>query len=213
MKKFTLFFIAVLTLSMAVSAQAYESTIQFAKKKQPAIAIDYSYPPEAVENAIIKKMERLGYKAKEEKGLFNKDKGFLVFKNAYINDISRDKMDYMIKVERKSRKESEEAVLYMVMNRNDENAMGKMTSYDIGRAKSFLNDMLPDIEVANLELLIKDKEETVAKAEKKLKGLQDDKIELDKKLADNLKAQDDTVRDIELQKKALETLREKRKKN
>ena len=42
---------------------------------------------------------------------------------------------------------------------------------------------------------------------------QDYKIELDKKLADNLKAQDDTVRDIELQKKALETLREKRKKN
>lgn len=213
MKKFTLFFIAVLTFSMAVSAQAYESTIQFDKKKQPAIAIDYSYSPEAVENAIIKKMERLGYKAKEEKGLFNKDKGFLVFKNAYINDISTDKMDYIIRVERKSRKENEEAVLYMIMNRDDENAMGRMTSYDIGRAKSFLNYMLPDIEVANLELLIIDKEEMVAKAEKKLKGLQDDKTELDRKLANNLKEQDDTVRDIELQKQALEALREKRKKN
>ncbi|MEP6700456.1 MAG: hypothetical protein ABJA85_04045 [Bacteroidota bacterium] len=213
MKKFTLFFIAVLTFSLAVSAQAYESTIQFDKKKQPAIAIDYSYSPEAVENAIIKKMERLGYKAKEEKGLFNKDKGFLVFKNAYINDISADKMDYIIKVERKSRKENEEAVLYMIMNRDDENAMGRMTSYDIGRAKSFLNYMLPDIEVANLELQIIEKEEMVAKAEKKLKGLQEDKTDLDRKLADNLKAQDDTVRDIELQKQALEALREKRKTN
>lgn len=173
--------------------------------------IDYIYPPEAVENAFVQKMEKLGYKPKEEKGLLNKDRGFLVFKNAYVTDISSDRMDYVIKVERKSRKESDESILYVVMMKDDVNVLDKLDAYDVGRSKSFLNNMLPDIETANLELQIKAQEEIVAKAEKKLAGLQKDKEELEKKLADNVKDQENTEKDIELQKQNLETLRIKRK--
>ena len=158
-------------------------------------------------------MEKIGYRAKEEKGILNKDKGFLIFKNAYVTDISKDKMDYIIKVERKSRKESDEAVLYLIMQKGGENAMGKMVSYDIGKAKSYLNNMLPDIEAANLELQIIAQEELVAKTEKKLKGLQDDKTDLEKKLAENAKSQDETIRNIESQKQSLEILRGKRKRS
>jgi len=121
-------------------------------------------------------------------------------------------MDYIIKVERKSRKESDEAVLYLIMHKDGANAMDKLEANDIGNAKVYLNNMLPDIEAANLELQIKAQEEVVAKAEKKLKGLQDDKIELENKLAENAKSQDDTIKDIEAQKASLETLRGKRKK-
>ncbi len=213
MKKMSLLFICFFIISLTVSAQAYEGTIQYDKKKQAAIVTDYAYPPEAVENAFIQKMEKLGFKVKEEKGILNRDKGFLVFKNAYVTEISKDRMDYIIKVERKSRKESDEAVLYMIMSKEDENNIAKMDAYDIGSAKSFLNNMLPDIEAANLELKIKAQEEVVAKAEKKLKGLQDDKIDLEKKLAENVKSQDDTIKDIETQKQSLEALRGKRKKS
>ncbi|MBC7873663.1 MAG: hypothetical protein H7Y01_06695 [Ferruginibacter sp.] len=210
MKKIILLGTVILSFAVIVCSQAYEGTIQYDKKKQAAIIIEYAYPPEAVENAFVQKMEKLGYKAKEEKGLLNRDKGFLLFKNAYITDISNDKMDYIIKVERKSRKESDEAVLYLIMSRDGENAMNKLEAYDIGRAKSFLNYMLPDIEVANLELQIKAQEETVSKAEKKLKGLQDDKKDLESKLADNEKSQEETIKDIEIQKQNLERLRGKR---
>ena len=213
MKKICLLAIIFLNISAALQAQAYEGNIQFDKKKQAAIAIDYSYPVQAVENAIIQRMEKLGYRAKEEKGILNRDKGFLVFKNAYVTDISKDKMDYIIKVERKSRKESDEAVLYLILQKDGANAIDKLESYDIGQAKTYLNNMLPDIEAANLELQIKAQEEVVGKAEKKLKGLQDDKIELERKLAENVKSQDDTIKDIEAQKLSLETLRGKRKKN
>lgn len=213
MMKVALLFIITLFISVAAWAQAYEGTIQYDKKKQGAIAIDYAYPPEAVQNAVVQKMERLGYKAKEEKGILNRDRGFIVFKNAYVTDISRDKMDYILKVERKSKKQSDEAVLYMIMLKGDDNAIGKMDAYDIGNAKSFLNNMLPDIEVANLELQIKAQEEVVTKAEKKLKGLQSDKIELENKLTNNLKSQDDTIKDIDAQKQALENLQGKRKRN
>ncbi|MEO7924068.1 MAG: hypothetical protein ABIR30_10335 [Chitinophagaceae bacterium] len=213
MRKLALFFVVLLGLLPRLSAQAYESTVQFDKKKQPAIAIDYSYPPEAVENAIIKKMERLGYKGKEEKGFLNKDKGFLLFKNAYITDISKDRLDYIVKVERKSRKASDESELYMIMMKNDENALGKLSAFDIGKAKSFLNELIPDIEEAHLEIQIRDQEDAVTKSEKKLKGLQEDKLELDKKYEANLKSQEETVKDIEEQKKNLDTLRARRKRS
>ena len=202
--------LSVSTISMA---QAYESSIQYDKKKQNAIAIDYAYPPEAVENAFIQKMEKLGYKVKEEKGLLNRDKGFLIFKNAYVTDISKERMDYIIKVERKSRKESDESVLYLIMSKNGENALNKMEAYDVGNAKSYVNNMIPDIEASNLELQIKTQEDVVAKAEKKLKGLQDDKLALEKKLAENVQAQDEAIKDIEAQRTNLDALRERRKKN
>ena len=213
MKKIVLLPVIILFFALASFAQSYEGTIQFDKKKQTAIVCDYSYPAQAVENAFVKRMEQLGYKAKEEKGILNRDKGFLVFKNAYVTDISKDKMDYIIKVERKSRKESDESVIYMIMLKNDANAISTMEAYDIGKAKSYLNEMLPDIEAANLELQIAAQEEVVTKAEKKLKELQDDKLNLEKRLAENATAQDETIKDIDAQKKSLEALKEKRKKN
>ncbi len=213
MKKIVVLLLSFGNISLAVLSQAYESTIQYDKKKQSAIVIEFAYPPAAVENAFIQRMEKLGYKAKEEKGLLNRDKGFLVFKNANVTEISKDRMDYIINVERKSRKESDEAILYLVMSNDGHNAMAKMESFNIGNAKVFLNNLVPDVEVANLELQIKAQEEIVMRAEKKFNDLQDDKKNLENKLADNAKSQDDTLKDIETQKQSLETLRGKRKKN
>ncbi len=213
MKKISLLFIAFLTISSVTLAQAYEGTIQYDKKKQAAVVIDYGYPSQAVENAMIQRMEKLGYRAKEEKGILNRDKGVLVFKSAYVTDISKEKMDYIIKVERKGKKENDESMLYLILQKDGENAMDKLEANDIGKAKLYLNNMLPDIEAANLELQITSQEEVVVKAEKKLKGLQDDKIDLEKKLAENAKSQDDTIKDIDAQKQSLETLRGKRKKS
>jgi len=211
MKK-VLFLTVTIIISFISSSQAYEEKIQYDKKKQPAIVIEYRYPPEAVENALIARFSKMGYKGKEEKGIFNRDRGFMEFRNAYVTDISTDRMDYIIKVERKSRKESDESIVYMIMYKNDENAMEKMTANNVGQAKVFLNNMIPDIEEAHLEIQIRDQEDVVAKAEKKLKQLQEDKQDLEKKLADNEKSQDDTIKDIDVQKKNLEVLRGKRKK-
>ena len=213
MKPIFLLFVSAITITGPVWSQAYEGNIDYDKKKQQAILIDYSYPPDAVQNAIIQKMGKMGYKAKEEKGIFNKDKGFLVFKNAYVTDISGDRMDILINVERKSRKASDESVLYMIMMKDGANALLTMEPGTINKAKSFLNNMLPEVEAADLELRIKDQEETVAKAEKKLRDLKDDQTSLEKKLQDNKASQEATQKDIEAQKQALGTLMGKRKTN
>ncbi|NOT49939.1 MAG: hypothetical protein HOP10_01520 [Chitinophagaceae bacterium] len=209
--KGTFLLIAILTASIVSKAQSYEGNIQFDKKKQQAIVIEHNYPAQAVENAIVLKMEKLGYKAKEEKGIFNKDKGFIVFKNAYITEISNDRMDYIINVERKSRKESDESVLYLVMMKEGKNAMIEMDAENVGKAKVFLNNMLPEIEAAHLEIQIKEQEEVVTKAEKKLRELKDDQVSLEKKLQQNKTDQESTQKDIEVQKNSLGILIGKRK--
>ena len=213
MKQIFLLLICAMCISISSAAQAYEDNIQYDKKKQQAIAIDYSYPADAVQNAIVQKLGKMGYKPKEEKGILNRDKGFLVFKNAYVTDISGDKLDFYIKVERKSRKESDESTLNMIMNKNGENALLKMGPEEINKAKLFLNNMLPEVEAADLEIRIKDQQETVARAEKKLSNLKDDQISLEKKLSDNKADQEATQKDIEAQKQALGVLMGKRKTN
>lgn len=210
MKKLLFTLIAALGISQLVMAQAYEGNIEYGKKKQDAFMIDYDYQPQAAENAILSKMEKLGYKPKEEKGLFNKDKGFLVYKSAFINEISSTSIDYLFKVEQKGRKSKDACVIYMVMQKDGNNIKSGMTSDDIARAKMFLNDLKPYIEAANLELQIKDQEDVVAKAEKKLRGLKDDEADLEKKLSKNKKDQEETEKDIENQRKMLETLKDKR---
>jgi hypothetical protein len=199
----------VLGVQVLVSAQAYEGTTDYDKKKQPAFLIDYPYPAEAVENAIVKKMGRLGYKSREEKGIFNKDKGFRNFKDAFITDISSDKMDYIVKVESKGKK-TESAVIYLIIIKEGVNAKTTMDAYQTDRVKNFLNSLLPDVVAEKLELDIIAQEEAIAKAEKKLRGLKDDQQELEKKLKNNQNDQKDTEKEIESKKEGLEALKSKR---
>lgn len=197
--------------SISVFAQSYESSIEYGKKKQQAIAIDYAYTQEAVENAIVQKIEKMGFKAKEEKGMFNKDKGFIVFKNALIPEISDERMDYIVKTDRKSRREKDETTLYIIMQRNGENALASMDSYSVGKAKGFANGLTPEIEEANLELQIKAQDNEVVKAEKKFRDLQDEKADLEKKLQKNTADIEKQQKYIETQRIALDGLKSKRR--
>ena len=171
MKILFLFICTAFIFSTSSFSQSYESSIIYNKKKQRTIAIDYAYPQEAVQNAIVQKLEKSGNSGKEQKGLFNKDKGFIVFEDAYVTDISDDRMDYILKIERKSRKDKDETTLYLILNKANEDAIPAMDAYSIGKAKSFLNNLLPEIEDANLELQIKEQEDAVGKADKKFKNL------------------------------------------
>ncbi|MBL7744124.1 MAG: hypothetical protein JNN00_11665 [Chitinophagaceae bacterium] len=218
MKRVLLSLLIVSFFSTVVFSQAYEGTIEYTKKKQQAFVIDYPYPPEAAENAIIKKMEDLGYKGKEEKGLFNKDKGFRVYKGAFITDIMSSSMDYAFKVEAKGRKDKDQSVVYLIIMKDGENAKAAFEAADTDKAKAFLNNLQPYMEAANLELQISNQDEVVVKAEKKLKDLKDDQADMEKKikklqedLKDNAKDQDNQQKEIEAQKQALEALKSKRK--
>jgi hypothetical protein len=218
MKKSILVFAGVFLFIQFICAQAYEGTVEFKKKKRAAFVIEYPYPPEAVENALDQKMEKLGYRAKEERGLFNGDKGFKTYSHALIADISDDAIDYVVKVERKSKREDDKSILYMITMKGDDDHSKIFDAAATDKAKTFLNNFNPNIEAAHLEIKIKDKEDEVAKAEKKLKRLKDDQSDMEgkvKRLQDSLKQnardQDEAAKNIEDQKQALETLKSRRK--
>jgi hypothetical protein len=218
MRKVLLVIAITISASILYGQSAYEGSIEFSKKKQDAYVIDYPYPPEAVENALIKKMESLGYKTKEEKGMFNKDKGFRIYKAAYITAVSSTSMDYLFKVERKSRKEKDEAQLFMVVMKSDENQIRTFDAYTVSNAKGFLNGLLPEVEAADLELKIKDQEDVVSKAEKKQKNLESDLSDMEKRLRklqddieQNKKDQESQKKEIINQRESLDALRSKRK--
>ena len=217
MRKF-IFSLIFLCASFLLKAQAYEDKIEYNKVKQACIVIEYNYPPQAIENAIISKMNRLGYKGKEEKGMFNKDKGFRVYKGSMIGDISPGRYDYIYNIDRKSKKESEVSVLYFLIMKDDGNALSRLNADELDRAKTFLYNLLPDIEDANLELQIAAQEDAVVKAEKRLKSLQSDKDDMEKKIRKleedikvNDKDQERQYGEIENQRRALEALKARRK--
>ena len=194
----------VFVVVLRSSAQSYEGSIEYQKKDQKAMVIEFPYSPSVVEDALIEKMEKMGYKKKESKG-------FLVYKNAVISTISSEPADYMIKVERKSRKEKDESVVYLVMSKGDENIMARNDALVNSNMKTFLNNVSPEVEAFNLEREILAQQEVVTKAEKKLKNLKDDQESMEKKvkklqedLKDNAKDQENQVKEIENQKKILE---------
>lgn len=218
MKRLILAIPAFVILMAACSAQAYEGTIEFKKKKNSAFIIEYPFPPESVENAIDLKMAKLGNKGRDEKGLFNGDKGFTTYSHVLLTDASDEVMDYIIKVDRKSKKEDDKSIVYMIMMKDDVNQMSVLDATANGKAKSFLNNFDEDIAAAHLELKIKSQEDAVAKAEKKCRKLLDDQVDMEAKikklkdsLEENAKSQETTAKNIEDEKMALEALKTTRK--
>ena len=218
MKKVILSFLLTFIFINLISAQAYEGTIEYKKKKRNAFVMEYPYPPEAVENAIDQKMEKLGYRGKEETGLFNGDKGFKVYSNAYLTDVSDDAIDYVIKVERKSKKEDDKSIVYMITMKGEDDQAKILDAEGNRKAKSFLNNFHPNIEAAHLDMRIKGQEDEIVKSEKKLKKLQEEQADTEakiKKLQDaltlNAQSQEEAAKAIEDQKQVLETMKGRKK--
>lgn len=218
MKKILLSITFLFVLAKYAGAQAYEGTVEYDKKKHRALIAEYPFPPEVVEEAIVQRLEKSGHRAKEEKGLFNSDKGAKVYKNEYVDEIHGDRMDYVIKVERKSKKESDRSIVYMIMLKDGANHIEHLDAEGLSKAKSFLNNMEPHIESTHLEIKIRGQQDVITKAEKKLKKLQDDKLKMEEQiqklqlsLEDNAKQQEEAAKDMELQQQTMESLKSKRK--
>lgn len=210
MRKFVFFFSLILYFSFATHAQAYEATAEFDKKKYAAFLAEYPYQVAAVENAVMKRFSKMGYRPRTEKGIFNKDKGYQVFSGSIMSDITEGQADFMIKVENKSRKGKDVTLLTMIIMQGGE-ALGRSVSpVRADKVKTYLGAMLPDIEAENLELDIKAQEDAIIKTEKKLESLKMEEKDLEKKLENNRRSQKDTENEIKAKQEGLEVLKGKR---
>jgi hypothetical protein len=212
MKNILLLFLT-LSFSVAYSQEVMESKVEFQKTTQPSVMVSVPYTSEVVEDAIKDYFNRMGVKADDSHG-------FQVFKSARLSLTDTWNSDLYFKVERKSRKEKDESIIYFFETPENQqpNLRKPGDQYGVDGARNFLRSMLPSLEAYNLQVQISIQEEEVRKAEKKYQHVIDEGDDLDKKLK---KVQENIVEnkndlakqkeEMETQRKLLEVLKNKKR--
>jgi hypothetical protein len=173
----------ILMVSAFISTQtkaqvtASESKVEHTKGDKIAAVIELPYPVEEVEAAIEEHFSKKGGKS-------DKIKGFQVFRNMKLSDDEVELNDLHFRVERKSRKEKDITLVYLLVGRPSENvgARSAVDRHKINEAKAFLNQLTPSVESRHLDVQIKDQETVMQKATKKNLSLIDEQKELEEKI-------------------------------
>jgi hypothetical protein len=225
-----LFSFLLLLISIPVLAQettvlegapdAKDVIVEFNGGKYQGHLIEYNSPSDLVEESVKEQFNLQGVKPKSIKD-------FLVYRNVRVSNIDPvNPVDVFIKVERKSKKEKDQTLVYLIATKPgeipDEKVKSNSTASGLGittafAGGTFLKAMHPGIEVKKHARKVSEKEEEIAKAEKKLRNLQDDQASLEKKikqyqkdLEENKKAQEAQVAELGNHKKILEDLNNKK---
>lgn len=212
MKKLIFIIIAFLSLVLTVSSQARYVFINFKDAQMPAIQNEYSFPEKTVSKAIDDKLKKMGYRGKESKG-------FTVYRSVVSPELGSQPHDLYFKVNKKSKKENDNAVVNMLISSGNENFISDSSDVTtINNAKIFLDNLMPAVAAFDLQQQINAQQDAVKKAEKKYKNLQDDADDFQKKkkrieqqIEDNQKDQKDQQAEIEKQRQLLEALKGRQK--
>ncbi len=194
--------VAVATVSIA-QVSAVDGMVEYAKgQNKKTSVIELPYATETVENAIKESMTKKGYKLEKLKG------DILVYRGVRLENDS-EISDLHFKVERKSRKEKNVSMVHLIVGRSSENVAlrSDLDTHKSEYGKSFLNDLVPAVVAYQLELNIKEQDNTVKKAEKKLRSLEDDQKSLEKRLQDTEDKLAQNKKDQEAQSVELEKQR------
>lgn len=222
MKKIIVSILLLSVFSLSVQSQSYFSDIEYDKTTHQGIALQLPYSTSISEGSILTKLSEIGYTPETKGALFwkkNKINGFYVFKDVVLPKQS-NAADLYFKVERKSRRDKNNSVMYLLLSKNDV-FLGNGYDTALFRAgKKFLNSFVSETEAYKLNLDIEAQEEKLKDAEKKLNSLYEDEKDLRKKIADlekdiinKQKDQENQKIEIEKQKAALEVLKQQQKTN
>lgn len=202
MKKICFLFCLFLFSSVAFG-QAHEGVVDNQKSQQQAALIELPYHPDIVKDAMK------DYLSKKGKSKGNDLKGFTTYRNTQQLQTDSANADLYFKVERKSRQEKETSVVYLLLTVPQEGAATNMHHLDMTQAIGYLNELAPAIEAYNLELLIKEQNERVIKAESKYKDLSEETADLEKKRSGIEKKIQDNQTDLKTGVAELETQKQK----
>lgn len=207
----SIFFTLVTTFSFAQdstfqNAAAKKSYIEFNGGKYNGYEIELNAPADVVEDAIKQKFKSMGAKPKEIKG-------FMVYRNVVLTSIDPVKpVDVFIKVERKSKKEKTQTLIYFIASGAGEiadekfkaDASGKTAVTSLENGDSFLLGMLPVINRGVYDNDLANQLAIVKKEEKNLANLKEDQADLEKKIRKlqsdleyNIKAQERQTIEVE----------------
>lgn len=201
MKRFYL-----ITLMMGVAAilhaQATEGIVSFKKSNQSAAVIELPFSADIVNASLNEYLSKKG-RSKETDA-----RGFTTFRNTQSLQGDSVNADLFFKVERKD-KQSSITSLLVTQEVSQTTSGSGINNLSMEQAKAYLNNLVPIIESYQLELLIKDQNEAVIKAESKYRSIANDGDDLNKKKLNIERDIDDNRK--ELQKLSNETDQQKQK--
>jgi hypothetical protein len=216
----TLLFILLSTLSFSQDstiqkAEVKKSSIEFNGGKYNGYEIELNAPADIVEDAIKQKFKSMGTKPKEIKG-------FMVYRNVLLTSIDPLKpVDAFIKVDRKSKKEKDQTLIYFIASGTGEigdeklkaDASGKAGVASLENGDAFLLGMLPAVKMGVFDKDLANQQTIVKKEEKNLVNLKEDQADLEKKIKKlqsdleyNIKAQERQTIEVEKVKSKLNEL-------
>ena len=179
MQRILLLLTVMLTLRLAVTAQAYTGKVEYQKTQQPAAFIELPYSQDVVEDGIKDYMAKKGYKGSSAKG-------FNVFRGTRLDTADANPSDLYFKIDRKSRKEKDITVITLVTTKANQDIMTRSRSDSAGinteGPKNFLNNLVPYLDAHNTDVQVAGQQEVLKKAQKKLNSLKDDQVSLEKKM-------------------------------
>ena len=212
MKKIGLF-ILYTSFGFFASAQSVESTTEYNKTQQPAVICEFPYPPALVETVLTDDLKQKGF------GKGKSSKSFQVFQAINFTEISADKIDFYVRVEKKSRKEKDISTITVLVSKGYDNFIsGAADASIMQNTMAYINGLKTKLEKSSLEIQIADQEDVLRKEEKKMSNLVDDLASLEKKkknleedIEDNKKDQEKQKSEVEKQKQILESIKAQRK--
>ncbi|MFO0414595.1 MAG: hypothetical protein ACK50E_03000 [Bacteroidota bacterium] len=205
-------FTLICMFSVIGSFAQYFTDIEWQKQKFPAVQISIAFSQEITEDAIKIEMGKLGYSPSQEKG-------GLLYKAVKLIEIGPDSYDILFKVQKKGRKESESADVYMAVSRGNNNYVAPNDSDGLPAAVKKFTEQFPVwAEKQSLEVEIKEQDDKLKGAQKKLQSLTDEGVQLEKKLqklqqdiSENKQLIEKQKAEVNIQAKFLEELMKKRK--
>jgi len=184
-----------LFLATAISAQSITTgSITYNKAQEQGIIAEYNFTEDLVKSALVNEIEKAGVKGRSAKG-------FTLFKAVQITQISPDIIDLYIKTERKSKKEKDKAIVYMLISKGYDNFIQPTVDAPVfDNAKNYLSSITSSIAANDLNSQVAEQEEVVKKENKKLEDYEDDMNGLEKKIKKLTADMEDKKKDIENQK-------------
>ena len=209
--KLIIFVIITAMITLNVNAQSLTGITSFNKSPQSSLIYNLPFSDEAVSDGIETKMISFGKPRKM--------KGFLMYKNVRIPEISNDALTIYFGADKKSNKDNSNAVLTMLLaNEGNRFYTTEENKELFSKAAIYLNTFEPAVAAASLELQIKEQDEVIKKTDKKLKNLRDDKIDFEnqkKKLESKIEQNTNDIikqeQDVTKQKELLDSLIKNRK--
>jgi hypothetical protein len=204
----------VVALILAViigRAQAFDGNINYNKLTVAGLACEFNYEKKLVEKTCLEKMQATMGKSKSIKD-------FEVFRGVRMPEWGPDVYDIYVKIDKKSKKEDNKSVLYMMVSLGNENFVTP-TSHPtvIAGAKNYINNMMPWFAAKDLENQIKEQEEAVKKTEKQYNRSIEDgddlakkKVKIEKEIEENKSEQARKKDEVDKQRQILEALKAKK---